>query len=249
MSLLTLPVVLLLAGASEPVLVASYQSLSVDAPTVAAIAEGFRGAAAKAPLAPMPAAASDKVSRSAAMCGEDAACLATIGQREQARWVLAFGVGKVGSSLLLTAIFVDVSAGKEVMRGSRRVPEGASDWALVTSSLADEVVRRPVDPVVVQVPFEVVKPVKPHNFRPWAFVTLGVTVAFGVASTVIGLYAAGNFQLLKMANASNYTQLVQTQRGLNGSADSCLIVAALSGLVSITMFILDSLEAPVVPTE
>lgn len=233
--------------AAEPVLVAPYQSLGVEPATVSAITEGFRQAVESPKLTALPATESEKVSRSATMCGEDGACLATVGTRSNARWVVAFGVGKVGASLLLTALFIDVKDGKEVTRSSRRVPEGMADWVLVTRSLAEEVVKPPAEPVVVQVPIEVVKPVKPHTFRPWTFVSLGIAAAFAVTATVLGLVAAGNYQRLQMQ--PNDDVIRGNQRPLNGSADGCLVVSVLTGAVSILFFILDAAEKPVVPTE
>lgn len=239
-------VVVTLGAGPEPMLVVSYQSLGVEPATAVAITEGFRQAVPPS-LTALPAAESEKVSRSAVMCGEDGACLSTIGARSGARWVLAFGVGKVGSSLLLSALFVDVKAGKEVMRGSRRVPEATSDWSLVTRSLAEEVVKPPAEPVVVQVPVEVVKPVKPHTYRPWAFVSLGIAAAFAVVATGLGLTAAGNYQRLQMSPANE--MLRSAQKGLNGVADGFLIGSVIVGAVSILFFILDAAEKPVVVTE
>lgn len=239
-------VVITLAAEPAPLLVVSYQSLGVEPATAAAITEGFRQAAPQG-LTALSAAESERVSRSAVMCGEDGSCLSTVGQRSGARWVLAFGVGKVGSSLLLSALFVDVKAGKEVMRGSRRVPEGITDWSLVTRSLAEEVVKPPAEPVVVQVPIEVVKPVKPHTYRPWAFVSLGIAAALGVVATGLGITAAGNYQRLQMSPASE--TLRTNQRGLNGFADGFLIGSVLTGALSIVFFILDAVEKPVVVAE
>src|SRR5262249_23930428 len=134
-------------------------------------------------LVALPPAETEKTARSATMCGEDGACLSTVGQRSGARWVLAIGIGKVGATLLITAIFVDVAKGNELMRAQRRVPETGPEWPSIARSLADEVIKLPVEPTVVQVPVEVVKPQKQHKFRPWAFASLGVTIAFGLVST------------------------------------------------------------------
>jgi len=229
------------------VLVAPYQSLGVEASTVTAVAEGFRWALEAKKLQPLPLAETEKVARSATMCGEDAACLSTVGQRSAARYVLAFGVGKVGSSLLVSAQFVDVSSGKELARSQRRVPDGMVEWNLVASSLADEVVKPAVEPLIVQVPIEVAKPVKPHTFRPWAFVTLGIAAAFGIVSAAVGLAAWGNYAQLQKSPLDN--RLRESQRGLNASADICLIFSALTGIGSLVFFILDAAEKPAVVTE
>lgn len=238
--MISLTVSLLLAAAPDTVLVTSYQTLGVDEQTVAQVVEGFRAACNATQLQALSASESDKMNRSAVMCGEDGACLATVGQRSNARWVLAFGVGKVGSSLLLSAVFVDVKQGREVMNGSRRVPEGAPDWAAATKSLADEVVKLPVEAKII----EVERPQSEHKLRPWAFTTVGLAGAFAIISTVVGVAAMGNYGKLKMAGPSEFAQLEKDQRTLNGSADICLIGAALFGATSLVLFILDWWEKP-----
>lgn len=254
MSLLTAWAYLTLAAAPDAasapaalVLVAPYQSLGVEASTVTAVTEGFRWAVEAKKLRPLSLAESEKVARSATMCGEDPACLSTVGQRSGAKYVLAFGVGKVGASLLVSAQFVDVSTGKELSRSSRRVPEGMVEWNLVAASLADEVVKPAAEPVVVQVPIEVVKPAKQHTFRPWAFVTLGIAAAFGIVSAAVGLAAWGNYAQLQKSPADS--RLRESQRGLNASADILLIFSGLTGVGSIIFFILDAVEKPTVVTE
>jgi hypothetical protein len=236
-----------LAAAPEPLLVAPYQSLGVDSGTVSAISEALRLASDRTRFAALPLAESERVGRSAVMCGEDGPCLATVGQRSNARWVLAFGVGRVGTSLLLTAIFVDVAAGKELMRGSRRISEGTPDWISVAKSLVDEVVKPPAEPLVVQVPIEVVKPQKTHKFRPGAFTSLGITIALGLITTGLGLTAWGNYAKLTMSNGATYPGLAATQRGLNASADIFLIGTAAAGAAALLFFILDWTEQPVMP--
>src|SRR5450432_4169907 len=114
MSPLIAAAVLALAAAPDRVLVTSYQSLGVDSSSLPKLAEGFRLGAARPGLEAMSAEASDETGRAATMCGEDAACLATVGQRSGARFVLAYGIGKVGSALLVSAIFIDVATGKEL---------------------------------------------------------------------------------------------------------------------------------------
>src|SRR4051794_30736534 len=94
------------ATQAAPVLVTSYQSLGVDQSIAVKLGEGFRAGIARPPLTALGVDKSDETGRAAVMCGEDAACLATVGQRSGARFVLAYGVGKVGSSLLVSAIFI-----------------------------------------------------------------------------------------------------------------------------------------------
>ncbi|MBL8954278.1 MAG: hypothetical protein JNK82_26100 [Myxococcaceae bacterium] len=250
MTLLTAWAYLTLAAAPEPraqALVVPYQSLGVDVSTVSSLSEGLRQSVESMKLDVLPPSVSDTVARSATMCGEDSACLSTIGQRSGVRYVLAFGVGKVGASLLVSALFVDVKTGQELGRSQRRVPEAMPEWSLVARSLADEVVKLPVEPVVVQVPVEVSKPVKPHTFRPWAFVTLGIAAAMGIVSATIGLVAWGNYANLQKSPGD--TRLRETQPALNFSADICLVLSALTGAGSIIFFILDGNEKPVAVTE
>ncbi|MBK7862785.1 MAG: hypothetical protein IPJ65_30085 [Archangiaceae bacterium] len=252
MSPLSVLLLATLAATPESLLVAPYQALGVDAATVTALTEAFRLAPDATRFAALPAAESEKVTRSAMMCGEDGACLATIGQRSNARWVLAFGIGKVGSALLVTAVFVDVTAGKELMRGSRRVPEGGADWISTARSLADEVVRPPVEPLVVQVPVEVVKPQKTHKWRPWAFAGGTATVVFTGLTTLLSLIAWGNYNALTKAASSGTTSamvpsLATAQRGYNAWADTALSLTLVSGAVWLLFSFLEATEKPVVP--
>jgi hypothetical protein len=179
------------------------------------------------------------------MCGEDASCLSTVGQRSSARWVLAHGVGKVGSALLLSALFIDVTTGKEVARGSRRIAESAPDWEAVTRSLADEVVKRPIEtpPQIVEVPVRVEVPVpapeKPRRLRTVAWISSGVTVAFAAITVVLGLLAAGNYQSLQKASAAQFDELARNQRLLNGAADTMLAGTVLGIGSSLLFFLLD----------
>jgi hypothetical protein len=179
------------------------------------------------------------------MCGEDAACLSTVGQRANAKYVLAYGVGKVGSSLLVSALFIDVTAGKEITRASKRVLDPNPDWSLVTRELTDLVVKPPAEPLVVQVPVEVrvEVPGPSHRWRTPAFIAVGIAGAFGVIATILGAVAWGNYgNLINAADGGNtvlYNQLKQGQYGWNGAADGCLIVGILGVAAATIFFILD----------
>jgi hypothetical protein len=242
MSLFAVAVAVLTAS-NERVLVTSYQSLGIDAPLAAEIAADFRRACERPGLQPSPAEDAEKNSRAAVMCGEDAACLATVGQRAGARWVLAHGAGKVGSALLVTALFIDVVTGKEIARGSRRVADAAPDWVQVTRGLADEVVKPTVEmaPKIVEVPVRIEVPVEapPHRLRTWGFISTGVSVAFAVVTGVLGLAAANNYQSLMASDAAHFDELVKNQRALNGSADTCLGATLLSAGAALMFFLID----------
>jgi hypothetical protein len=233
------------ASQADSVLVVSYQSLGVDAAAVAKLGEGFRAGSNKPPLQALGAEESDKAGRAAVMCGEDAACLSTVGQRSAAKYVLAYGVGKVGSSLLVSAIFIDVAAGKEITRASKRVLEVTPDWALITRELSDLVVKPPAEPLVVQVPVpvRVEVPAAQHRWRTPAFVAVGLGAAFGVVATILGAVAWSNYSQLTMAGAAGdagqYHMLAQNQRGWNGAADVFLIATVLGFAAATVFFIID----------
>jgi hypothetical protein len=238
------------ASQAAPVLITSYQSLGVDPVTASKVGDGFRLGTNRPGLVAMAAEESDKTGRAAVMCGEDSACLATVGQRSGAKYVLAYGIGKVGSSLLVSALFIDVTGGREITRASKRVLDTAPDWGLVTRELSDLVVKPPAEPLVVQVPVPVPVPQKSHKWRTPALISLGIAVAFGLGSTTFGLLALGNYGTLQTAaaagDAGKYSTAVANQKGLNGGADALWIVGIAAVAVAVVFFILDAREQPVV---
>ncbi len=247
MSPLTAVAIVALSATPARVLVTSYQSLGVDSSTMPKLAEGFRAGATKPPLEAMGAEASDEAGRAATMCGEDAACLSTVGQRTGARYVLAYGVGKVGSALLVSAIFIDVSTGKEIARASQRVAEASPDWAAVTRELSELVVKPPAEATVVEVP--VYSPERPHRLRTAGFVLVGLTVACGIVSTGFGLAALGNYSKLKAeTNYAQYATDATAQRTLNGFGDGFLIAGVLGAAVSVVLLVLDAHYSSQSPT-
>jgi hypothetical protein len=232
------------ASQAEQVLVTGYQSLGVDAVVSVKLGEGFRAGTTRPPLVALGAEKSDESGRAAVMCGEDAACLATVGQRSGARYVLAYGVGKVGSSLLVSALFIDVTAGKEVSRASKRVLDTNADWTAVTKELSDLVVKPPAAPLVVQVPVPIEVPQKPRRFRTPAIAVLSVALALGVITTGIGLGAMGHYgQLQTAGTVADRVRLSNEQRTFNFFGDGFLTLSLVTGAVGLVLFILDLRDA------
>jgi hypothetical protein len=244
------------ASQAEPLLVIGYQSLGVDAAIEQKLGTGFRAGSDKPPFTVLGADKSDASARAAVMCGEDAACLATVGQRSGAKYVLAYGVGKVGTSLLVSALFIDVAVGKEIARASKRVLDANGDWIGVTKELADLVVKPPAEPLVVQVPVPIEVPQKQHRFRTPAFAVLGVAIGLAVGTTAIGLGAMNNFGKLEAANTvADRQKLAGEQRGWNAAGDTFLVVSILTAAVGVFLLVLDARDtvpvfetAPAVPT-
>jgi hypothetical protein len=238
--------VALSATQTDPVLVVGYQSLGVDEATAAKLGDGFRVGANKGALAAMSAEESNKSGRAAVMCGEDAACLATIGKQSAAKYVLAYGVGKVGNSLLVSALFIDVTSGKEITRASKRVLDPSPDWSLVTRELSDLVVKPPAEPLVVQVPVPVpVEVQRPHKLRTGGFISLGIAFAFGIVTTAVGLAAWSNFNSLKAATSIDARKSLAAQQTIvNFWGDACLTVSVLAAGLGLLFLILDLRDPP-----
>src|SRR5439155_601921 len=107
---LTLLLFSLRAAAADSALVVPYQSVGVKDEVVAEAARALQQAATGHGLLVL---APDAFRIAAAMCGEDANCLATPGQRAKAQWVVGYGLGAVGSNILFTALLVDAEAGAQ----------------------------------------------------------------------------------------------------------------------------------------
>jgi hypothetical protein len=236
--------VALSATQTDPVLVIGYQSLGVDEATAAKLGDGFRLDANKGSLVAMGADESNKSGRAAVMCGEDAACLANLGKQSAAKYVLAYGVGKVGNSLLVSALFIDVTSGKEITRASKRVLDPNPDWSLVTRELSDLVVKPPAEPLVVQVPVPV-EVQRPHKLRTGGFISLGIGLAFGIVTTVAGLFAYSNWKALTTATSIDSRRTLATQQyGVNTLADVCLTVGVVAAGLGLLFILLDLRDPP-----
>lgn len=196
--------------------------------------------------------------RAAAMCGEDAGCLATIGKLAKVGWVLAIGVGTAGKQTLFTAILVDVEKGAVHLRYETK-SKTALDAAATAKSAVETLfvgvtMREPPPPPPLITDKPVVEdpkpkdPVKPpvvvatpqYKFRGAA---IGLGVGTGVAAAVgvtFSILAASSFSKLSTLPASDRVAADGTQRAFNLTADLALGVAIAAGITTLVLLIIDS---------
>lgn len=235
---------LLLAGAAqaERVVVVPYQSLNVDAATVTRLDDAVRAQLTRKGYE-LPE--TNTAHRAAAMCGEDLECLATIGTRAKARWVVAWGLARIGGSMLVNALLVETESGKR--RGAFSdslavLPEDLSSLAArIVDALMGDLPVAP--PAVVLVPKEVPAPVVVQHssaLRPWAIGTASVAGAGAIATVILGVLAQSSFAKLPTVQLDQRPAAVRQQQLLNGSADTALTVGVVAAVASLTLFLVDA---------
>jgi hypothetical protein len=167
------------------------------------------------------------------MCGEDVECLATLGQRADARWVLAWGFGKVGSGFLFTSLLVETPTSTKRAAFTEKVPSADAD--------ASPLAARAVTALFQNVSRVVEEPKAPAAERRFLAPTVisGGAAVVGVALTVIfGVMAANNYGQLQNALLGDRAALVTQQRSFNLIADVSLGAAVVTGATALILFIL-----------
>jgi hypothetical protein len=199
----------------------------------------------------LPASELEKHQRAATMCGEDAECLATVGQRAEAAMVLGVGLGAAGKQFILSALLV--GAGQPRAFSVKRAAT-ALDFAAVAKAAVDDVfagVRpHPIEltPKVVDLPpppppglVEPITVVPPPSsrLRTPAIVTgvgAGVLALAGGTLTVV---AQQHFEGLRTTPVDRRAAADSTQRTLNVAADVTVGTAIAAGVTSVILFLLD----------
>jgi hypothetical protein len=266
LSVVALSCFISIAAAAEParsvVLVGNYEALGVSPKQIAELEQALRTAMASRPVTLVSPEETDKVRRSLSQCAEDAACVGSAGERAGARWVLGFGAGKVGSSVLVSVIWVDVVLGKSVGSARRKVPPAAMVTAakdLLTEALKGVVLEVPPEPPPTPPPSVLVPPVASseprtasapaeavvaapsHGLRN-AAIGAGVATAVFTASTVVlGVLAQSNYsQLVKTANADR-GPAIKRQTNLNTGADASLGLALTAATTTVIFVLLNQM--------
>ncbi len=239
------------AHAAEPqVAVVPFQGLGVEPALVDRLADALRARLEKRRWTVLGAEATRTRQRAAAMCGEDVECLATLGQRLEAKYVVAFGLGRVGDGAMLSALVVDVARAKKLAEHTERLPslpEDAEPVALRTISTLFEGLSPPVTlvpdvpppppPLVLEAP-------PPRPLRPWA---VGAAVGAGVLAVAGGtltVLAQQHYSGLPDVAPARRAQADSTQRTLNAAADATVITAGVAAAAALTLFLLDARSAP-----
>ncbi|MFO0597272.1 MAG: hypothetical protein U0228_18305 [Myxococcaceae bacterium] len=201
----------------------------------------------------------EKHQRAAAMCGEDAECLATLGRRANVGWVLGLGLGLAGKNTLITALLVDVETGKVQQRYEAK-RQGKIDFAALAHDMVEAlfaglsprpalvppepppvVQANPVDPPPAVVAAQQPPPPAPSS-HPLRTAGIGLTVGAGAAAVgggVLTFVAASHFGTLGTVPADQRQQANADQRGLNVAADVTVGVAIAAGVTALVLFIVD----------
>lgn len=250
---------LMLVAAAEPkpiALVTAYQSLGTEPAMVTGLTDKLRTVAAEKGLALVDATEATKLQRAAVMCGEDVQCLATLGARGKAKWVVGFGIARVGSNWLFSALLIDVDKGTRAAMFSRSTPAKELDEAALVQAATAELFRGvelvPA-PQVVLVPApkpEVVKPVPAwvpevqqppaHRLRPAAVTTTVLTGALVIATVIVSVLAQSHHQTLAATPIDSRAAADRQQRTLNLGADVLIGVSAAAGVTSVILWAVDA---------
>jgi hypothetical protein len=244
------------AGAAErgPLLVVRYQAEGVSATEAAeaqrAIEEAFRARG-------IGLAKDEHASKASEMCGEEPACLASLGARAHARWVLAYGIGQVGHRVLTSLVLVDVAEAIIRGRDSRELDREGLGWTREATALAERLdVDIPVPPVPPPPPnltpqtlpppppVQVEKPAGDPRLRTYAWVSGGTASALLAGSGIVGLLARSNYQTLEGTEYSARPPLISQQHVLNSTGDAMLIGSVVVAGVSATLFYLSRGSSP-----
>lgn len=265
--------VLLAAAPAEPapkavVLLGGYQTLGVDAKSVTELEKAIATALASRPVELVPAAETEKLRKGLGLCGEDAACLASVGERASARWVLGYGAGKVGSAVLVNLVLVNVESGKSVASAGTKAE--AKAMAATAAPLVDELLKNvelvpkpvvavepppppppptpqkdaPTTTVLVVAPDPNPPPVVVEQGRPMKRAAIGAGIGTGVfllATIVLGLAAAGNYNQINGKPPSDTRDAaVRSQPALNIAGDTMLGVTVAAGAATVVFAVLDA---------
>jgi hypothetical protein len=238
-----------LAAGSPQALVVSYQALDVADADVERLASALRAEVDKHAWTALDAAASQKQAKAAAMCGEDADCLATLGQRAGAQWVLAFSAGKVSKGVVVSTLLVEVATGKRKSGSTEKMVTIPEDFTNVAQALVDPLFRDVPAPVVLTPgpPPEAPPLVAAERSHPLRGAGVGLLVgggAAGVAGVIISVVAGNRFAALRDVEPADRSVAESRQRGLNAAADVTVSVAIAALATGIVFLIADAASTP-----
>ncbi len=227
-------------NSEQRVAVVPYQGVGAEPGVVERLATSLRGDVASRKWLVVSPEETGKRTRAAMMCGEDVECLGTIGQRLDARYVLAFGVGRVGQGLMISALLIDARSSKRLTEFSERLPAIPGDAATLATRVGDTLFAGLTVPVklipkeVVPQPVVITPVVMPeHKLRPVAIGTAIGAGVLGVGGGVLTVMASENYRALPGPGEDG------TQRGLNTAADVTMITAGVAAAVAVVLFIVD----------
>lgn len=231
--MMTLPLLatLLVVTAAPPsdrtLLVVPYQTVGVEPETVARFSQALRTAARWR----LPGTSSEQWLRSAALCGEDKACLGTLGKQTQADAVLAWSFGKVGASYLFTALLVESSSNRELARFTDSLASLPVDASPLAERAVAELLKVDVAPLRPAGPSE-------RTLLGPTIATASVAGAATISGVIFSILAATNFQTLRTTPESGRVIIERQQRTYNLGADASIGLAVVSAATALILFIL-----------
>ncbi|MEW6431422.1 MAG: hypothetical protein AB1730_07910 [Myxococcota bacterium] len=232
---------------AQRVAVVPYQGAGAEPDFTARFAEALRQALAAKQWPVVDAAETERRQRAAAMCGEDAECLSTLGQRLDARWVLGFGVGRVGSGVMVSAVFVDGAVAAKQQATEEQLAALPADPSALAGRFVDALVRGltspsqltpPTPPVGVTPPLVETGP-PPRPLRPWAIGAAAGAGALAITGAVLTVVAQRHYAGLSAVPPSERAAADAQQRGLNLAADVVMGTAIAAGVTAVVLFIVD----------
>ncbi len=219
---------------TKEVAVVNYQLVGVERERSLAWGAALLKAVTALPRTAQPFESTLAFERSAMMCGEDVPCLATVGAQAQVRYLLAFGLVKVGSEELVSVRLVDVDKVNLVKTFSARQPlkETETQAGRAVKVLFEGVaVSRPIL-IERQSPVTVSSALSPRlvpRARPLAWTLAGVGTVAVVSAVVFGVLANQNHWALSQTPALARPAADARQRQLNLGVDVSVLVAILTG--------------------
>ncbi len=230
---------LCLASPQQRVLVASFQSLGVEPEVMTRVGDALRAESTAATWRAIDGAETQRLLRAATMCGEDAECLSTLGQRADAHWVLAWGFGKLGSSYLFTAQLVETPTGKKLSAFSEKLTALPDDARPLAQRAVAALFKDVTHPIILEPP-----PPPPSvrlTERRFVGPTIAATAVAGAAAISAAIFtglAASHFSTLTNALSMDRPSLDRTQRTWNLGADASFAIAVASGVTALVLFLL-----------
>ncbi|MFT3837426.1 MAG: hypothetical protein QM723_10570 [Myxococcaceae bacterium] len=242
------PLVARASQTDSDVAVVPFEGLGVEPTVVEKVAEALRAQVGKRHFTVLGAEQTRSRQRAAAMCGEDVECLATLGQRLEAQYVVAFGLGKVGDGAMFTSLVVDVAKSKKVQEYSERLPGFPADpepMALraVSTLFVDLTPGAKLTPK--EQPPGLAATQTGYKLRPYAYGFTAGAGAFAIAGAVLTVMAQQSFSKLPEVKPSDRPGADSSQRTLNLAADITMSVAGVAAVVALVLFLIDGpAEAP-----
>ncbi len=243
-----------IAAASPQALVIPIQSVEVDDADVKRLTAAMSAEVVGHQWTAVDVAATERLLKSASMCGEDADCLATLGQRVGAQWVLAFSIGKLSKGYLVSTMWVEVATGKRKSGTTEKMASIPVDFTNLARALVDPLFRDVPSAVVLTPgpPPEVPPMVVAETGRPVRGAAIGLLAgggAAGVVGVILSVMAGNSYAALASTPAEQRPAADLSQRNLNIAADVVVGVAIAGVATGLVLLLADAASSSPPPTQ